>query len=391
MKFWALGFGSAAAVLASGGALAADLPSAEPADQYVRVCDAFGAGFFYIPGTDTCLRINGHVRAGSHYVDGDPDVLIGGGTNSEYNNWTTRTRATVGFDAQTSSAIGLIRSYIELQTQIGPNDYAPDASATNFDLPYAFVEVSNDFGTFTAGRTDSFFDFFGSNGYGTRIGVDDNTTEATLFAYTFNGASGLKATLSAENPDSAGRRLDSPTEDYEGLQLPDLVGNVRIEKEWGSAQIMGVVRQIHDVDGDGIGWAAGAGATVSLPVGGLSLSTEAGYADGALAYITLDPGGIGDFSGPKGSDTNQAWMVRASLSAPFGDKVSAWLDSSFTHAKDDVNDDSYNFWAFALGAAWAPNGSLSMGPEIAYNRLDGDDPGEDGSLWGVMWRIESSF
>ena len=50
----------------------------------------------------------------------------------------------------------------------------------------------------------------------------------------------------------------------------------------GSAQIMGVVRHIHDTEGpgetDGVGWAAGAGVTVSLPVGGLGFSTQMGYA-----------------------------------------------------------------------------------------------------------------
>ncbi len=30
--------------------------------EYVRVCDAYGTGFFYIPGTETCLKINGYVE-----------------------------------------------------------------------------------------------------------------------------------------------------------------------------------------------------------------------------------------------------------------------------------------------------------------------------------------
>jgi hypothetical protein len=31
--------------------------------EYVRVCDVYGSGFFYIPGTDTCLKLTGYVRA----------------------------------------------------------------------------------------------------------------------------------------------------------------------------------------------------------------------------------------------------------------------------------------------------------------------------------------
>jgi Porin subfamily len=42
------------------GAQAADLPTRKAAPvNYVHTCDAYGAGFFYIPGTDTCLEVGG--------------------------------------------------------------------------------------------------------------------------------------------------------------------------------------------------------------------------------------------------------------------------------------------------------------------------------------------
>ncbi|PZR88834.1 MAG: porin, partial [Stutzerimonas stutzeri] len=54
--------GSAAGFAAVAGAHAADLPSRKAAPvEYVRVCSAYGAGFFYIPGTETCLRVGGRV------------------------------------------------------------------------------------------------------------------------------------------------------------------------------------------------------------------------------------------------------------------------------------------------------------------------------------------
>ncbi len=61
MKLKSLLLGSAAAFAVVGGAQAADLSVAEPVD-YVRVCDAFGVGYWYIPGTDTCLKIGGYVQ-----------------------------------------------------------------------------------------------------------------------------------------------------------------------------------------------------------------------------------------------------------------------------------------------------------------------------------------
>ena len=43
-----------------GGAQAADLPVKAKAVEYVRICSLYGAGFFYIPGTDTCIKLGGY-------------------------------------------------------------------------------------------------------------------------------------------------------------------------------------------------------------------------------------------------------------------------------------------------------------------------------------------
>ncbi|NPU27388.1 porin, partial [Bradyrhizobium denitrificans] len=49
--------GSAAALVAMSGAQAADLPIKAKAVEYVKVCSLYGAGFYYIPGTDTCIKL----------------------------------------------------------------------------------------------------------------------------------------------------------------------------------------------------------------------------------------------------------------------------------------------------------------------------------------------
>ena len=55
--------GSAAVLVAVYGARAADaiIVGPEPV-EYARICDAYGSGWFYIPGTETCLRFSGRVR-----------------------------------------------------------------------------------------------------------------------------------------------------------------------------------------------------------------------------------------------------------------------------------------------------------------------------------------
>src|SRR5262245_351871 len=64
MNIKSLLLGSAAALVAVTGARAADaVVVAEPEPvEYVRVCDVYGAGFYYMPGTETCLKVSGYFR-----------------------------------------------------------------------------------------------------------------------------------------------------------------------------------------------------------------------------------------------------------------------------------------------------------------------------------------
>jgi hypothetical protein len=51
--------------------------------EYVRVCTLYGAGFFYIPGTDTCIKLGSYVRAdvgtgiGFQFQADNPNQYIG--------------------------------------------------------------------------------------------------------------------------------------------------------------------------------------------------------------------------------------------------------------------------------------------------------------------------
>ena len=227
------------------------------------------------------------------------------------------------------------------------------------DLDTAFIQISNDWGTYTAGRTGSFFDFWGSYGYGTKVLIDDNTQGSTnLFGVTFAGGNGFSFTIAAEDPMSNGRR-DVPTfDDYEGQNSPDGVANIRVDQGWGGAQIMAAVHPIHDTNGFAdsggtqsttLGFAVGAGLTLGIP-GGWEFSAQGGYADGALGYITRDPGiggarvtfaGLdgrrrghstaGDFVGPNSGNTTKAWNVRAGIQGPLiSPDLTVWAEGSYT-------------------------------------------------------------
>ena len=53
----------AAGLIAVSGSQAADLPVKAQPVQYVKICSLYGAGFYYIPGTDTCIKVGGYVRS----------------------------------------------------------------------------------------------------------------------------------------------------------------------------------------------------------------------------------------------------------------------------------------------------------------------------------------
>ena len=430
MKLKSLLFGSAAVLAAGTGAQAADLPTVEPV-EYVRICDAFGTGFFYIPGTDTCLKLSGYVRAEQHYVEGaDANDLtrryFGGGDGQDHqiNNWSTRVRGHVEWDARTQTDFGLIRAFIAIEGTRGP---ASVTGAFNGDGSYgsgvtlasAFLQVSNDWGTYTAGKFGSFFDFFGAHLYGTRIGLEDGTTDPNLFAWTFAGGNGFSFSISSEDPNSTGRRHDGD-DDYEGLQLPDLVGNIRVDQGWGSAQIMGAVRQIHDKQGtkfskgfddsgsddDTVGFAFGAGLKLGIP-GGWEVVAQADYADGMEGYVWSGLNGLGDLDSSAafgsvdpnaGSDTNLAWGIRGGIAGPIGANFKVWGDASWVHEEEAFGGDEGEFIGAGIGGAWTPVPGLSFGPEIAWNTWDVNDDASDGvdedpdySIWGVMWRVQRNF
>src|SRR5215469_2315315 len=75
--------GSAAGIVAVAGAQAADLPVKAKPVEYVRVCSLYGAGFWYVPGTDTCLKVGSFIREQVEWNAGNGGVPIGFGSNDE--------------------------------------------------------------------------------------------------------------------------------------------------------------------------------------------------------------------------------------------------------------------------------------------------------------------
>src|SRR3954454_17835668 len=107
--------GSAAGLLAMGGAQAADLPVKAEAVEYVRICSLYGAGFFYIPGTDTCIKLGGYLRADVLFnTNSDDTGNVSGpaGAKNRFTNYmTTRARQDLNIDTRTATEYGVVRTY----------------------------------------------------------------------------------------------------------------------------------------------------------------------------------------------------------------------------------------------------------------------------------------
>jgi hypothetical protein len=156
MNIKSLLLGSAAALAVVSGARAADaVVAAEPEPmEYVKVCDAYGTGYFYIPGTETCLNIAGQFRY-------QKDWSKTGGAPSSYDNWS---RGRIEITAKNDSEWGTVSSWIRFQGSATDNHGWIDADgtthSTNTDFYYTFG-----IGGLELGYYDSqFAQFFGYGG-----------------------------------------------------------------------------------------------------------------------------------------------------------------------------------------------------------------------------------
>ena len=258
MNIKSLLLGSAAALVAVTGARAADaVVVAEPEPvEYVRVCDVYGSGFFYLPGTETCLKIGGYVRVDIR--GGDFYDQISNSGDQTYNN---RARFQLRADARSETELGTLRSYaaINFNYQAGTTTTVvgtdPDTGAlittSNYDnndgvsIEHAYIEL----GGFRIGKTDSLFSTFTDYSSGVmNDGIVPYGPFGTLqIAYTYTGANGFSAAIALEQGDQndgvnytlAGVPVASDvgagiTGDY----APYVVGGLSFTQGWGKIGVV---------------------------------------------------------------------------------------------------------------------------------------------------------
>jgi hypothetical protein len=413
--------GSVAGLAAVAGAQAADLPAKKAAAvEYVRVCSTYGAGFFYIPGTETCLRIGGRVRAEALYLEPNnrADDAIG-----------FRARGRIQLDARTATAYGLLRTFVRFEMTRDTGSYGFSSTSPNVDQ--AFIQ----FGGLTAGRTISFFmnsDLPNEN-WGTLRFYDAPTVNA--FAYTFSFGNGFSATLAIEEGSFTGTTfpgLTGPVSVFAeaGQTMPDLVGNLKYAGTWGSVQLGGALHQLrsdnlvtslggfNDYPDTKLGWAVTGQGYVNLPAlaEGDALWLAATYADGALGYLGFDPNVtagvttrdvVDGYIGTNGDiNTGRGWSIAGGLNHYWTPTIRQSVFGSYARveysnnavaafAPGFVSASLFDFseWRAGTNLIWSPVSGLDIGVEVLYSNLDprGPNAGQDSDTWEGRLRVQRDF
>jgi len=291
--------GSAAGLFAVAGAQAADLPVKAKAVEYVKVCSAYGAGYFYIPGTDTCIKIGGYARFDT-YVNAvgtfNPYISSPAGTgfngpgslgtaypfrDSDDADYLTRVRGVVDLDARTATDYGTLRSYVRFGAEWNSQTGAGAGSGNGLYFERAFIQ----FAGFTFGYTQSFFDlalnymlttpYAGSNqwttlaaytadfgnGFSATVSLEDAANRVTGVQYGYAVVGGATSTVPVYNPQTGTISNTYPLSAafsgwtgpayynaVGGQQAPDVVGNLRLSQAWGTAQIAVAAHQVNTAD-----------------------------------------------------------------------------------------------------------------------------------------------
>jgi hypothetical protein len=321
--------------------------------EYVKVCSLYGAGFYYIPGTDICMKVGGYLRWQETFnpgssISGGPFASTGGRNNRvDSQDYAQRTRAVATFDTRQQTAYGTLRTYLLM----GFNQDSTSAASTapSVYMTRGFIQIAG----FTFGKATSFFDFASTAAVAYNAGMlhnsDTGDAGAMVAAYTAQFGNGVSATISAEQSRRKGTvdlttgvqyniaSLANPTgSNAEGLGVAsvgqqDIVGNLRVDQAWGSAQVSAA---LHDVSASyystGVqagtlevnghpsskwGWAASAGLRLNAPMIGPGdyFQAQVIYSQGATGYLSQTPSGA-------------AWNRWSGSNVGFG----FWEDAVFT-------------------------------------------------------------
>ena len=376
MNIKSLLLGSAAALVAASGAQAADaIVAPEPeAVEYVRVCDAYGAGYFYIPGTETCLRIHGYVRydaTGGDNVYGRGFADRNGDVDTDRDTWSKLARFALRVSTASETELGTLKTYSEMRFQWADG---ADSGSTG-TLRFGYIQL----GGLRVGLDESAFVTF--PGYLGNVINDDvilaGGYRTGLISYTFTGGNGFSAILSLEEGGNGDADVDVTLKDY----TPHVVGGLKYAGGWGS--IAGVVAY----DARNEEWAGKVRADVNI-TDRFSVWVMGGYKSNDDNYVVTQEFADGSWRGIRRID---------SFYGTWGGDWAVWGGAAFkatekaTFNVQLAYEDAETFAATA-NVAYELVPGFTITPEVSYTKWNdkrSELKGED--AWQGMVRFQRSF
>jgi hypothetical protein len=358
MKYKTLLLGTAAVFALAGSARAADLAVAESV-EYVKVCDAYGVGYFYIPGSDTCLKISGDIEVGVHY-----DSLKGwDGTTTDKTgeddlSWAFRTEANATLTAKSMTDWGMLTGFINMRNR------RTAGAVTGFYAETAYLTI----GGFTAGWLASQFDGEVPAGL---IGGDNYMHDQHQNQFSWSTKAGPWGfTLSVEDPNDNGAGISgsqafAPTPNDSDI-LPGIPGAVANTWTGGWPDIVAAV-----TGGSGpFSWKAAFGVTdttIGTGYGGklnatwaqgansLGFQVSASNAAGSLYGANIQPGAFG---------TGTYWEAAVGGSWGITSAMTAFLLAGYDAAPGQ------NAWELQGEVDWTVGKGAKIGAFVGYASKD---------------------
>jgi Porin subfamily len=354
----------------------------------VKVCSLYGDGFYYIPGTQTCLKFGGFLRtewdanAGGSFT---PFFATNALQTRANDTLTTRARAVLTADVREQTAFGTLRAYFAAGWQQTTNDdptlslpgnivgtaggAATPVGGNNSStyLLRAFIQ----WGGFTFGKTASFYDFFNTSKYSHQtefIYRDYAGVGVFTYGYTQQLGNGVAATIAVQDDTVFGHPVldvsstnlagttfvgDNPFQigaggptssgnTNAGFLVPDIVGAVRLDQSWGGAQIAAILHDnrsstyLNPVPIPGVGGASAINIATAHPndkfgfavMGGLELNlANWGWAKGDSFAVQSQycVGDVDSCNDPNGNRNNDLFWARKNG----GNIGLAWVDNAF--------------------------------------------------------------
>jgi hypothetical protein len=210
--------------------------------EYVRVCDTYGVGYYYIPGTETCLKVSGYIRydigIGARGLQDvfDKEDFAEDGSLEENDTYFKRARFQLRVDSRAETELGTLRTYAAINFQYDTQDgdgftYTQD----ELGIDHAYIEL----GGFRVGKTDSLFSTF--TGYSSGVSNDGLVPYGPFgthqIAYTFTGGNGFTAAVALEEGGSGEGNYDLfsyALDDY----VPHVVGGIGWTGGWGGVSVV---------------------------------------------------------------------------------------------------------------------------------------------------------